>query len=107
LIALRKIFLQARYDCNRQDNENLEKLQEQIQDRINFLNENNMNSYNDPKLLEYYEIYSQIQRCLFEDHTDQYLLIGGILAAILFLVFFRWKMIKKVESANKRLNFKG
>ena len=106
MINLRKIFLQLGYDCNIKDNENLETLQKQIQERINFLNEHNMNSYNDPKLLEYYELHSQIQQCIFQDHTDQYLLIVGIIVGISLFVYFRWWMITKGESKNK-LNFKG
>ncbi len=106
MINLRKIFLQLGYDCNSKDNENLEPLQKEIQERINFLKEQNMNSFNDPILLEYYELHSQIQHCIFQDHTDQYLLILGIIVGISLFVYFRWWMIKKGESKNK-LNFKG
>jgi len=105
LINLGKIFLQLGYDCNSKDNENLETLQKQIQERINFLNEQNLNSYNDPELLEHYELYGQIQQCLFQDHSNQYLLIVGIIAGISLFVYFRWWMIKKGES-KKKLNFK-
>ena len=97
MINLGKIFLQLGYGCNSKDNENLETLQKQIQERINFLNEQNIISYNDPKLLEYYELHSQIQKCLFQDHTNQYLLIGGIILGISLFVYFRWWMIKKGE----------
>ncbi len=106
MINLRKIFLQLGYDCNIKDNENLEMLQKEIQERINFLKEQNMNSFNDPILLEYYELHSQIQQCIFQDHTNQYLLIIGIIVGISLFVYFRWWMIKKGESKNK-LNFKG
>ncbi len=105
MINLGKIFLQLVYDCSSKDNENLEALQKQIQERINFLNENAMNSYNDSQLLEYYEVHTQIQQCLFQDHSDQYLLIAGIIVGISIFIYFRWWMIKKVES-KKRLNFK-
>jgi len=95
LINLGKIFLQLGYRCNNNDSKILETLQKQIQERINFLNEQNMNSYNDPKLLEHYELYNQIQQCLFQDHTNQYLLIAGIIVGISIFVYFRWWMIKK------------
>jgi len=101
LINLGKIFLQLRYDCNSKDSENLETLQKQMQERVNFLNEHDMNSYNDPKLLEYYELHNQIQQCLFQDHTDQYLLIAGIIVGISLIIYLRWWMIKKGESKNK------
>ena len=106
MINLRKIFLQLGYDCNSKDIESLETLQKQIQEQINFLKEQNMNSFNDPTLLEYYELHSQIQQCIFQDHTNQYLLIIGIIVGISLFVYFRWWMIKKGESKNK-LNFKG
>jgi hypothetical protein len=105
LINLGKIFLQLGYVCSSKDNEKLEALQKQIQERINFLNVENLNSYNDPKLLEHYELYNQIQQCLFQDHTSQYLLIAGIIVGISLFIYFRWWMIKKVEP-KKRSNFK-
>ncbi len=97
MINLGKIFLQLGYRCDNNDSKTLEALQKQIQERINFLNEQNMNSYNDSKLLEHYELYNQIQQCLFQDHTNQYLLIAGIIVGISIFVYFRWWMIKKVE----------
>ncbi|MEK0329886.1 MAG: hypothetical protein QQN62_00740 [Nitrosopumilus sp.] len=105
LLNLGKIFLQLVYDCTSKDTKNLETLQTQIQERIYFLNEANMNSYNDPKLLEYYELYNQIQQCLFADHSNQYLLYAGIILSVSLFVVFRWWMIRKVES-KKKLNFK-
>ncbi len=107
MFSLRKFLLQLTYDCNSNDKQNLESLQKQIQERINFLNENNIDSYNDQILLDMYEKHGEIQQCLFQDHTDQYLLIIGIIVAVSFFVFFRWKMIKKGESSKKRFNFKG
>ncbi len=105
MINLGKIFLQLGYFCNNKDNENLESLQKQIQERISFLTKENLNSYNDPKLLEQYELYNQIQQCLFQDHTGQYWLYAGIIVGVSLFVYFRWWMIKKVES-KKKLNFK-
>jgi len=105
LINLGKIFLQLGYFCNNKDTENLESLQKQILERISFLNKENLNSYNDPKLLEQYELYNQIQQCLFQDHTGQYWLYAGIIVGVSLFVYFRWWMIKKVES-KKKLNFK-
>ena len=101
MFNLRKLFLQVGYECNPQDKENLETLQNKIQERVSFLNENNLDSYGDPQLLEFYELYSQIQQCIFEVHTDQYLLIAVVIIGIPLLVYFRWRMIKKVEAAKK------
>jgi len=98
---LGKLFLQVVYECKPQDKENLETLKNKIQERINFLNENNLDSYADPQLLEFYELYSQIQRCIFEDHTDQYLVIAAVVIIIPLLVYFRWRMIKRGEATKK------
>ena len=101
MISLGKMFLQLGYECGSKDKENLDTLQKQIQERINYLNENDLNSYSDSKLLEFYELHSHIQQCIFQDHSDQYLLIIGVVVGISLLVFFRWRMIKKGESKNK------
>ena len=95
LFNLGKLFLQAGYECKPTDKENLKTLQNNIQERINHLNENNLDSFSDPKLLEYYELYSQIEQCIFQDHTDQYFLIAVSVIGIPLLVYFRWQMIKK------------
>jgi len=101
VFSLGKLFLQVSYWCRPQDKENLETLQKKIQERISFLNENNLDSYGDPQLLEFYELYSQIQQCIFEDHTEQYLLIVAIIIGIPLLVYFRWRMIKRGEATKK------
>jgi hypothetical protein len=98
---LRKLFLQAGYECKPTDKENLKTLQNNIQERVNYLNENNLDSYSDSKLLEYYELYSQIEQCIFQDHTDQYFLIAVIVIGIPLLVYFRWQMIKKGQTTKK------
>ena len=101
MFNLGKLFLQLDYDCKPQDKENLAILQSKIQAKINFLKENNLDSYADPQLLEFYELHSQIQQCIFQDHSDQYLLIAVIIIGIPLLVYFRWRMIKKGEAAKK------
>jgi len=106
LSSIGKLFLQLRYDCNPQDKQNLESLQKQMQERINFLNERNQDTYGDSILLENYELYAQIQECIFQDHTDQYVLIAVIITGISLLVYVRWRMIKRAES-KKKINFKG
>ncbi len=95
MFNLGKLFLQVGYKCQPQDKENLETLQNNIQERINFLNENDLDSYGDPQLLEFYELYSQIQQCVFEDHTDQYLLIAVVIIGRSLIVYVRWRMIKR------------
>ena len=97
---LQKLFLQIGYQCKPTDKQELKTLQENIQQRVNYLNENSLDSYSDPTLLEYYKIYSQIEACIFQDHTEQYFLIAIIAIGIPLLVFFRLKMIKKGEAIN-------
>ena len=94
-LNLQKLFLQASYECKSTDKENLKNLQDNIQERISYLNENNLDSYSDSKLLEFYDLYSQIEQCIFQDHTEQYFLIAVIVIGIPLLVYFRWLMIKK------------
>jgi len=93
---LKKITLQtSKYDCNPNDSQKLESLQQEIQARIRYLNENDLDTFNDSVLLEYYDLHQQIQSCLFQDHTGQYILIGIVLIIIPLIVIFRLKMIKK------------
>ncbi len=95
MFNLGKLFLQVGYECKPHDKENLETVQNKIQERISFLNDNNLDNYGDPQLLEFYELYSQIQQCVFEDHTDQYLLIPVVIIGISLLFYIRWRMIKR------------
>ena len=87
----------TKYHCNPNDTQELESLQQEIQERIRYLNENDLNTYNDSVLLEYYDLHQQIQSCLFQDHTDQYILIGVVLIVIPLMIIFRLKMIKKTK----------
>lgn len=87
-----------KYDCNPNDSQELESLQQQIQTRIKYLKENDLDTFSDSILLQYYELHQQIQSCLFQDHSSQYLLIGVILIIIPLIVIFRLKMIKKTKN---------
>ena len=88
----------SKYDCNSNDSQKLESLQQEIQSRIRYLNENDLDTFNDSVLLEYYDLHQQIQSCLFQDHTGQYILIGIILIIIPLIIIFRLKMIKKTKA---------
>lgn len=89
--------MQLRYDCGPQDEQNLELLQRQIQERVKFLHDGDMDSYGDPDLLKNYELHAKIQQCLFQDHTDQYVVIMCVVVGISLLVYVRLRMIKKVR----------
>lgn len=87
----------SKYECNPNDSQGLESLQQQIQARIQHLKENDLDTFGDSVLLQYYELHQQIQSCLFQDHTNQYLVIGVVLIVIPLVVIFRLKMIKKTK----------
>ena len=100
---LKKITLQtSKYDCNPNNSQELESLQQQIQARIQYLKENDLDTFSDSVLLQYYELHQQIQSCLFQDHTSQYLVIGVVLIVIPLIVIFRLKMIKKTKDQSKK-----
>ena len=92
----------SKYDCNPNDSQELESLQQQIQTRIQYLKENDLETFSDSVLLQYYELHQQIQSCLFQDHTSQYLVIGVVLIVIPLIVIFRLKMIKKTKDQSKK-----
>jgi hypothetical protein len=91
----------SKYDCNPNDSQELESLQQEIQARIGYLNEKDLNTFNDSVLLEYYDLHQQIQSCLFQDHTSQYIVIGVVLIIIPLMIIFRLKMIKKTKDRLK------
>ena len=92
----------SKYDCNPNDSQELESLQQQIQAHIQYLKENDLDTFSDSVLLQYYELHQQIQSCLFQDHTSQYLVIGVVLIVIPLIVIFRLKMIKKTKDQSKK-----
>ena len=99
---LKKIALQtSKYDCNPNDSQKLETLQQDIQARIRYLNENDLDTFSDSILLEYYDLHQQIQSCLFQDHTSQYIVIAIVLILIPLIIIFRLKMIKKTRDGLK------
>lgn len=100
VFGLGNLLLQVVYHCSSHDKENLEELQKQMQERVNYLNQHSLDSYSDPKLLEYYDLHAQIQKCLFEDHTGQYILIAVVLVGISLLVLIRLWSLKKFGSKN-------
>lgn len=100
MLDLGNLLLQVLYHCSSHDKESLENLQKQMQERVSYLNEHNLDSYGDSKLLEYYDLHAQIQKCLFEDHTGQYILIVVVLVVISLLVLIRLWALKKFGSKN-------
>ena len=85
------------YSCRggAEDRKELEHIQKLIQERVTQLSKSQLDSYSDPTLLNYYDLYAKIQNCIFEDHSLQYLLISIIIPAIVSIIFIRWWILRK------------
>ena len=85
------------YSCSggAEDRKEIDQLQKLIQERVTQLGKSQLDSYSDPTLLNYYDLYAKIQNCIFEDHSLQYLLISIIIPAIAIIVFIRWWILRK------------
>ena len=92
------IFLQlSNHVCGNNDKEQLEIIQSQIQQRINYLKINNLNTNNDPELFRYYEIHSQIQNCIYQNPNDNIQILSIMLVVFIVIVIFAVYMVKKVN----------
>ena len=92
------IFLQLlNHICGNNDKEQLEIIQWQIQQRINYLKINNLNTNNDPELFEYYEIHRQIQNCIAQNPNDNIEILSIMLVVFICIVVFVVYMVKKVN----------
>ena len=79
------------------DRKSLDELQQLIQQRIHYLNQQNLDTYSDQTLIKYYDLYSKIQGCVFEDHSVQYLVIAIVVTAITIIVLIRWRLLRKAQ----------
>ena len=57
------------YECNPNVREDLESIQNQILERIQYLREKGVPLSEDWALDDYYQLNSEIQRCILNDHT--------------------------------------
>ena len=98
---IRNIFneIAVNYSCKggAEDRKELETLQQLIQERVHYLNQQNLDTYSDPTLIKYYDLYSKIQSCVFEDHSVQYLVIAIVVTAITIIVLIRWRLLRKAQ----------
>ena len=99
---IRNIFneISVNYSCKggAEDRKELEVIQQLIQQRVHYLNQQNLDTYSDPTLIKYYDLYSKIQSCVFEDHSMQYLLIAIVVTAVTIIVLTRWMFMRKSQS---------
>lgn len=92
------LFLQlSDHICGNDDKEQLEIVQWQIQQRINYLEENNLNTYNDPELFRYYEIHRQIQDCIAQNPNDNIAILAIMLTVFICITIVILCAIKKVK----------
>lgn len=87
------------YSCKggSEDRKSLDELQQLIQERVNHLHQQNLDTYADPILIKYYDLYSKIQSCVFEDHSIQYLVIAIVVTAVTITVLIRWRLLRKAQ----------
>ena len=92
------IFLQlSDHICGNNDKEQLEIIQWQIQQRINYLEENNLSTYNDPELFRYYEIHRQIQDCIAQNPNDNIAILAIMLTVFICITIVIVYALKKVK----------
>jgi hypothetical protein len=87
------------YECNPNVRQDLELIQNQIFERIQHLRETDIPLSDDWTLKSYYELNSEIQSCILNDHTFSPVTLGiivGIGIGICLTYYFRiWKRKKK------------
>ena len=66
------------YECNQNVRQDLESIQNQILERIQHLREKGIPLSEDWALDDYYQLNSEIQRCILNDHTFSPITLGLI-----------------------------
>ena len=93
------LFLQlSDHICGNNDKENLESIQWQIQNRINYLEKNNISIHNDSELFRYYEIHRQIQDCIAQNPNDNIAILAIMLIVFIGITIFVICALKKVKT---------
>ena len=83
------------YECGSNDRQELESIQNQILDRIQYLREKDADLTTDGILLDYYSKNDEIINCILNDHTFSPIIFGIIAVIGAFVVFRLWKLKKK------------
>ena len=90
------------YECKPNVRQDLESIQNQILERIQYLREKGIPLSEDWVLDDYYQLNSEIQRCILNDHTFSPITIGiiaGVGIAVCLTYYFR---IRKARKKNRR-----
>lgn len=97
---LKTVFLQvAGYVCSNDDKEQLETIQREIQARLNFLKQNNLNEFNDPQLIRLYETHREIQDCIYQNPEERLMTFGIALLVTIAVIALTWIMVRKVRKS--------
>ena len=86
------------YECNTNVRQDLESIQNQILERIQYLREKGIPLSEDWELDDYYTLNSEIQRCILNDHTFSPITIGiiaGVGIAVCLTYYFRIRRARK------------
>ena len=86
------------YECNPNVREDLESIQNQILERIQYLREKGIPLSEDWVLDDYYQLNSEIQRCILDDHTFSPITLGvvaGIGVALCLTYYLRIRKKRK------------
>ena len=87
------------YECNVNDRQELESIQNEILERIQYLRQRDLPLIDDFTLEEYYSLNSEIQNCILNYHTFSPITLGvvaGIGTVICLSYYFRiWKKRKQ------------
>ena len=83
------------YECSANDRNEIESIQGQILERIQYLRERNLDIETDEILLDYYSFNDEVISCILNDQSFSPI-IFGIIGIIGMLVVYRiWKLRKK------------
>jgi hypothetical protein len=89
------------YECSSNVRQDLESIQIQILERIQYLREKGIPLSEDWALDNYYILNSEIQRCILDDHTFSPITLGvvaGVGVALCLTYYIRiWKKRKKLR----------
>ena len=86
------------YECGPNVRQDLESIQNQILERLQYLKERGIPLSEDWTLENYYSLNSEIQRCILNDHTFSPITLGiviGLGIAICLTYYFRIRRRKK------------
>ena len=87
------------YECGQNVRQDLEYIQNQILERLQYLRERDLPLSEDMDLQDYYTLNTEIQKCILNDHTFSPITIGiiaGIGVAICLTYYLRiWKKRKR------------